>query len=108
MLVRLADPKSAVNMGDPSLNIKNKQFWGLAGWIDARWAAYQKVAGVSAEAQLAIEAANTELDQLDARGEGKVLVGHASHRSRLEPSTLSALSAYLQSAATPAVIRPEE
>jgi len=47
--MRLSDPKSPIDMGDPTVNIENPQFWQLHGWIDNRWEAFRKARGESAD-----------------------------------------------------------
>jgi hypothetical protein len=42
---RLSDPKSKIDMGDPTVNIENKMFWRLHGWIDAVWTKYRAAKG---------------------------------------------------------------
>ena len=44
---RFSDSSSSIDLGDPSLNLQNKIFWRLHGWIDARWTAYRKAKGLS-------------------------------------------------------------
>jgi hypothetical protein len=38
---RFADSKSKIDIGDPSVNLQNKRFWRLHGWIEARWTAFR-------------------------------------------------------------------
>jgi hypothetical protein len=38
---RFTDPSSAIDIGDPSVNLANKRFWRLHGWIDAIWTKYR-------------------------------------------------------------------
>ena len=40
---RFSDPKSAIDIGDPSVNLGNKRFWRLHGWIDAVWTKYRAI-----------------------------------------------------------------
>jgi len=42
---RFQDPTSPIDLGNPSLNLLNPQFWRLHGWIDHLWAAYRAQAG---------------------------------------------------------------
>jgi hypothetical protein len=44
---RFQDAKSAINIGDPSVNLQNQRFWRLHGWIEARWTEYRKLKGRS-------------------------------------------------------------
>jgi len=44
---RFQDPASKINVGDPTVNLKNKLFWRLHGWIDARWTAFRAAKGLS-------------------------------------------------------------
>jgi len=34
---RFTDGLSEINMGDPQVNLLNRRFWRLHGWIDAQW-----------------------------------------------------------------------
>jgi hypothetical protein len=43
--VRFTDDNSPINVGDPSVNLNNKLFWRLHGWIDARWTHYRELKG---------------------------------------------------------------
>jgi len=43
---RWQDPQSPINVGDPSLNLGNKVFWKIHGWVDARWTAYRAAKGL--------------------------------------------------------------
>jgi hypothetical protein len=38
-----ADSSSPIDVGDPALNLSNKMFWGIHGWIEAKWEAFEKV-----------------------------------------------------------------
>jgi hypothetical protein len=42
---RLADARSPVDPGDPTVNFESLSFWDLHGWIDARWEAYRHLRG---------------------------------------------------------------
>jgi hypothetical protein len=44
---RFQDEKSKINMGDPSVNLQNKRFWRLHGWIESRWTAFRKLKNLS-------------------------------------------------------------
>ena len=41
---RFQDPASPIDMGNPSVNLLNPQFWRLHGWIDHVWTAYRQQA----------------------------------------------------------------
>lgn len=43
---RWMDPASPINVGDPSVNLQNKVFWQIHGWVDARWTAYRAAKGL--------------------------------------------------------------
>jgi hypothetical protein len=45
---RFDDPKSPIDMGDPTVNIENKMFWRLHGWIDGIWTQYRALEGETA------------------------------------------------------------
>jgi hypothetical protein len=38
---RFSDSKSKIDIGDPSVNLQNKRFWRLHGWIESRWTAFR-------------------------------------------------------------------
>ena len=44
---RWTDNASPVTMGDPAVNLGNKMFWKLHGWIDEQWSAYRRAKGLS-------------------------------------------------------------
>jgi hypothetical protein len=42
---RFSNPKSKIDIGDPTVNIQNQLFWRLHGWIDSRWTQYRALKG---------------------------------------------------------------
>ena len=36
------DPVSPINVGDPQTNLSNMRFWGIHGWIEAKWKAFEQ------------------------------------------------------------------
>jgi hypothetical protein len=44
---RFMDPKSKIDVGDPSVNLQNKHFWHIHGWIENRWTEYRKLKGLT-------------------------------------------------------------
>ncbi len=44
---RFQDAKSKIDIGDPSVNLQNKRFWRLHGWIEARWTEFRKIKNLS-------------------------------------------------------------
>ena len=40
---RFMDPSSKIDIGDPSVNLQNKRFWRLHGWIESRWTEFRKI-----------------------------------------------------------------
>jgi len=38
-----ADSESPIDVGDPASNLSNELFWGIHGWIEAKWEAFQMV-----------------------------------------------------------------
>jgi hypothetical protein len=36
------DSSSPIDVGDPGTNLGNELFWGIHGWIEAKWQAYEK------------------------------------------------------------------
>ncbi len=47
--VRFAKDGSPIDVGDPTLNLKNKVFWRIHGWIDRKWSEFRKAKGLPAE-----------------------------------------------------------
>src|SRR5262249_5376410 len=43
---RFSDAHSKIDLGDPSVNLKNKRFWRLHGWIEARWTEFRTKKGL--------------------------------------------------------------
>ena len=44
---RFQDPSSTIDIGDPTVNLQNKRFWRLHGWIDAVWTEYRAQQGLT-------------------------------------------------------------
>jgi hypothetical protein len=44
---RFADSSSKIDVGDPTVNLQNKRFWRLHGWIDHIWTNYRAVKGLT-------------------------------------------------------------
>ena len=44
---RFQDGNSKIDMGDPSVNLQNKRFWRLHGWIESRWTAFRTLKHLS-------------------------------------------------------------
>ncbi|MEO6418401.1 MAG: hypothetical protein ABIP39_03295 [Polyangiaceae bacterium] len=44
---RFMDPNSKIDIGDPSVNLQNKRFWRLHGWIESRWTAFRALKKLS-------------------------------------------------------------
>jgi len=44
--VRFMDPESPIDIGDPTVNLGNKRFWRLHGWIDGVWTRYRALKGL--------------------------------------------------------------
>ena len=44
---RFQDAKSKIDIGDPSVNLQNKRFWRLHGWIERRWTEFRKIKNLS-------------------------------------------------------------
>lgn len=75
---RFMDPNSSIDVGDPSVNLKNKLFWRLHGWIDARWTAFRAAKGLSdsdPEYVGAMQKAREEIDMLESHGTPKGMAG---------------------------------
>jgi hypothetical protein len=44
---RLQNSDSPIDVGDPSVNLQNRHFWRLHGWIENRWTEFRKIKGLS-------------------------------------------------------------
>jgi hypothetical protein len=44
---RFSDSNSKIDIGDPSVNLQNKRFWRLHGWIESRWTEFRKMKGLT-------------------------------------------------------------
>ncbi len=44
---RFSDSSSAIDIGDPTVNLANKRFWRLHGWIDATWTKFRAAKGLT-------------------------------------------------------------
>ncbi|MBC7051894.1 hypothetical protein G6O46_23050, partial [Salmonella enterica subsp. enterica serovar Enteritidis] len=44
---RFQDANSKIDIGDPSVNLQNKRFWRLHGWIESRWTEFRKIKNLS-------------------------------------------------------------
>ena len=44
---RFMDSNSKIDIGDPSVNLQNKRFWRLHGWIESRWTEFRKIKGLT-------------------------------------------------------------
>ncbi|HEY8073704.1 MAG TPA: hypothetical protein VIF62_06340, partial [Labilithrix sp.] len=62
---RYSDPNSKIDIGDPSVNLQNKRFWRLHGWIESRWTAFRtlkKLSDNDPQYQAALMRADTMLN----------------------------------------------
>lgn len=44
---RFMDSKSPIDVGQPAVNLQNRKFWRLHGWLENRWTAFRKLKGFS-------------------------------------------------------------
>jgi hypothetical protein len=44
---RFMDSRSKIDVGDPSVNLQNKKFWRIHGWIENRWTEFRKLKHLS-------------------------------------------------------------
>jgi len=44
---RFMEPGSPIDIGDPSVNLQNRRFWRLHGWIESRWTEFRKQKGLT-------------------------------------------------------------
>jgi hypothetical protein len=85
---RFSDSNSPIDMGDPSVNVENAQFWRLHGWIDVQWSAVRAAKGLSETDPAFVHALEQEKQHL--------LMGHgmpmlptvAGRRRRAIPASL--------------------
>lgn len=47
--VRFSKDGSPIDVGDPTLNLKNKVFWRIHGWIDRKWSEFRAAKGLPVE-----------------------------------------------------------
>ncbi len=40
---RFSGDSAKVDIGDPSVNLQNKRFWRLHGWIESRWTEFRRI-----------------------------------------------------------------
>lgn len=45
--VRFMDPNSKIDVGDPSVNLQNRHFWRIHGWLENRWTEFRKIKKLS-------------------------------------------------------------
>ena len=43
---RFQDRTSKIDLGNPAVNLMNRRFWQLHGWVDHLWTAYRKLKGL--------------------------------------------------------------
>ena len=44
---RFSGDSAKVDIGDPSVNLQNKRFWRLHGWIESRWTEFRRIKNLS-------------------------------------------------------------
>lgn len=44
---RFSGDSKTVDIGDPSVNLKNRRFWRLHGWIESRWTEFRRLKGLN-------------------------------------------------------------
>jgi len=67
---RFADPASKIDIGDPTVNLQNKRFWRLHGWIDAIWTEYRAQAGLTEDDPAYVAALKQAMDDMPAESKG--------------------------------------
>jgi hypothetical protein len=60
---RFADQNSKIDIGDPSVNLQNKRFWRLHGYIESRWTAFRTLKHLT-ETDPAYAAAISKAEQM--------------------------------------------
>ena len=40
---QFSDSSSPIDVGNPQVNLSNMRFWGIHGWVEAKWEAFEKV-----------------------------------------------------------------
>jgi hypothetical protein len=43
---RFSGDSKTVDIGDPSVNLQNRRFWRLHGWIESRWSEFRRLKGL--------------------------------------------------------------
>jgi hypothetical protein len=69
--VRWMDQNSKIDIGDPSVNLQNKRFWRIHGWLESRWTEFRKIKKLSEDDpayRAAIEKAEVMLDPGTVKG----------------------------------------
>ena len=90
---RFADSASAIDMGDPSVNLENARFWRLHGWIDQVWTNYRQLKGLSDTDAIYVARLNEEVQAMSAGGHhhhpmANLRTAFASANSRLRLASL--------------------
>ncbi len=68
---RFSDASSAIDIGDPTVNLANRRFWRLHGWIDATWTKFRAAKRLSESDpayQAALQAAAMHLSHGGVKG----------------------------------------
>jgi len=76
---RWTERDSPINVGDPALNLGNRIFWRIHGWVDARWTAYRMAKGLDDATDPAYLQATA-----DAQAWMEDVMQHADHANKVD------------------------
>jgi hypothetical protein len=94
LLNQFADPASPIDVADPQTGLSNQRYWAIHGWLDAKWAAFEKV---HVRTQLEADLYQLDMmyftDHMKLHSDSAVVPHITSHPSRalikeLEPSLI--------------------
>jgi hypothetical protein len=67
---RFQDAKSKIDIGDPSVNLQNKRFWRLHGWIESRWTEFRRIKNLKETDPMYLAALKKGEDMLAMKAKG--------------------------------------
>jgi hypothetical protein len=65
---RFSDDSSPITMGDPSVNMGNKMFWKLHGWIDEQWTNFRAAKGLTESDAAYVQALSDATNEMSTGG----------------------------------------
>jgi hypothetical protein len=66
------DSSSKIDVGDPLVNLQNKKFWRIHGWIENRWTEYRKIKKMSDKDPAYMAAIKKAEDMFVVRAKGPI------------------------------------